>query len=241
MNTTASSTPGTNDPDDLQRRGETLRADMDDTIEKLEERLSPRRAVDRSVEYLREHGGDISREVMGAVRRHPMPLLLSAVGLAWFAVATTRASRSSGDEFYSPSDGPSFEDDNFAEDEAGYSGDDGRMSQLRHQAHRVKDKARATVSHTLDAARQRTSHLGGTMHDVVREQPLALGALALAAGAILGATLPQSDYERRTVRPLRERAMASAERIGQRGYEKVRSALEPERQNQGDGGSTPSM
>ncbi|MFL6550614.1 MAG: DUF3618 domain-containing protein [Povalibacter sp.] len=219
-------------PADLERAGENIRADMDETLEALEEKLSPGRAMDRSLQFFREHGSEISREVGSAVREHPVPLLLAAVGLTWFTVSMIR-SRSNGASAYSGSYEYDDESDyGSSEYDADYGYGEGQQlgseqggTGLRGRAAQIRNTARTKISQAMGSARGRTRQVNSQLQGLVREQPLALGALAMAAGAILGAALPATEYERQTVRPIRDRAMARAEEIGQRGYDSVRSAL----------------
>lgn len=165
--------PGTAE---LEREGDELRANMDRTLDQIERELSPGKLLDRSTEFIRAHGGDFVREAGAIVRDNPIPVLLTAAGVVWLtaAVARPRAasheysrSRSYGDSPHIDEDMESFED--FA---AGHGGSaDG-------------------VTFSRPTWRQE-SHLAR----LVREQPIALGALALAAGALLGAALPMTEYE----------------------------------------------
>jgi ElaB/YqjD/DUF883 family membrane-anchored ribosome-binding protein len=231
MNTRTS--PNSDDPEDLERNGENIRADMDETLEALQEKLSPSRAMDRSMQFLREHGGEISREITSAVREHPVPLLLTAVGLTWFTASIIRSRSNAGsyESFdYESSDSSEYDYDYGYEEESELSGQG-----LRGRARQIKRKASDKLHTAMDSARGRTREATSQLNGLIREQPLALGALALAAGAILGAVLPATDYERQTVKPLRDRALARAEEVGQRSYDKVRSALRSDGDEQSRG------
>jgi hypothetical protein len=143
---------------------------MDRTLDQIERELSPGKLLDRSKEFVREHGGDIVREAGTVVRENPIPVLLTAAGLVWLtaAMARPRASRShSQGALHLDEDMESFEE--FA---AGHGG-----------------AADGT------ALSQPTSGQKSHLARLVREQPIALGALALAAGALLGAALPMTEYE----------------------------------------------
>jgi ElaB/YqjD/DUF883 family membrane-anchored ribosome-binding protein len=216
----AKTNANSDNPADLERTGESIRADMDETLEALEEKFSPGRAMDRSMQFLREHGGEISREVSTAVREHPVPLLLAAVGLTWFTAAMIRSR--SGRSYASSYDS---EDYGASEFDYGYGDMQQTAEGLRGRAAQVKRTAQNKMHRALDSARGQTRRVNTQLNSLIQEQPLALGALAMAAGAILGAALPATEYERQTMRPLRDRAMARAEEIGQQGYDKVRSAM----------------
>ena len=64
-------------------RSGAIRADLDRTLDALERKLSPSQLLDRSLAYLRDHGGDMARNVGDAVRRNPVPILLAVAGIGW--------------------------------------------------------------------------------------------------------------------------------------------------------------
>lgn len=67
---------------ELEREGEEIRADLDRTLDEIERKLSPGELLDRSVDFLRDHGSDFLAEAGETVRRNPVPVLLTAAGLA---------------------------------------------------------------------------------------------------------------------------------------------------------------
>ncbi|MFC4312586.1 DUF3618 domain-containing protein [Steroidobacter flavus] len=196
---------------DLEREGDEIRADMDRTLDEIERQLSPRELLDRSVEFVREHGSDLMREAGDTVRRNPLPVLLSAAGLVWLTAAVAR-SRSQNEGYRSHIDEDLDSFDDFAEGQ-GYA-----------------SREYSTDDSTLRRA-------GSHFNEFVREQPVVVGALALAAGALLGAALPMTEYESRTMGPVHDRAMAKVSEAGRRGYEKVREAVAPATRESGDEGS----
>jgi len=239
----AKSNVNSDDPADLERNGENIRADMDETLEALEQKFSPGQAMDRSLQFLRDHGGEISREVTSAVRENPIPLLLTAVGLTWFTMSLIRSRSSSSIDSYS-SDYETYDNEDYSEfgassqdSDYGYGESEQSAQGLKGRAAQVQRTARRKLSGALSTARDRTRRTNEQLNGMIREQPLALGALAMAAGAILGAALPATEYERQTARPLRDRAMARAEEIGQRGYDSVRSAMKSNGDQQSSGQS----
>ncbi len=60
MNATSERPGASRDPEQLERAAERLRADLDRTLDALERKLSPSQLLDRSLAYLREHGGDMA-------------------------------------------------------------------------------------------------------------------------------------------------------------------------------------
>jgi ElaB/YqjD/DUF883 family membrane-anchored ribosome-binding protein len=177
------------DPEHLQREADAIRADLDRTLNALERKLSPRQLLDRSLNYMHENGGDILQKIGATVSKHPLPLLMTSAGLLWL-VAANRQSRARGrlgDSSYSPYQG------DFDRDSQSF-GDTSTTQSTRTR--RVANQLKQRASQTLDRTRARTANLGRGLQDVVQEQPLVAGAIALAVGAIVGAAVPASQYER---------------------------------------------
>jgi ElaB/YqjD/DUF883 family membrane-anchored ribosome-binding protein len=235
--------PGESDrsPSDLEREGEQIRADLDRTLDEIERKLSPGELLDKSVDFLRNNGSEFIREAGETVRNNPIPVLLTAAGLIWLttSIATRNRSRASGydesEEFSSYRGSENLEE---------YGHNDGgirskvdearsRVSNAAHRvtdrvsgkAHDVADRARGRFSSTMHSVQDRTQGMRTDVMDLVQRQPIALGALALAAGALIGAALPITQYENRLVGPARDRTLARAKELGQREYEHLKEAV----------------
>ena len=70
--------------------------------------------------------------------------------------------------------------------------------------HRAQDRREALTHRTGAAFEQAQSGIRENIDHMLREQPLALGALSLLAGVAIGAALPRTVIETRTVRVARE-------------------------------------
>ena len=70
--------------------------------------------------------------------------------------------------------------------------------------HRAQERRETLTHRTGDAFEQARSGLRENIDHMLREQPLALGALSLLAGVAIGAALPRTVIETRTVRVARE-------------------------------------
>jgi len=242
-------------PSDLEQEGEQIRADLDRTLDEIERKLSPGELLDRSVDFLRDNGSDFIREAGETVRKNPIPVLLTAAGLIWLtaSVATRNRSRASG---YGASSSSEDSSDYGHNDSGIRSKVDEARSRVSKVANRVTDSVTGTAQDVADRARDRFS---STMHSVqdrtrgassdlmnlVQEQPVALGALALAAGALIGAALPITQYENRMVGPTRDRTLARAKEMGEREYENLKDAVSSSMQRRegsnraGDGANQP--
>jgi hypothetical protein len=193
---------------ELEREGEEIRADLDRTLDEIERKLSPGELLDRSVDFLRDHGSDFLAEAGETVRRNPVPVLLTAAGLVWLTTSIVKSRSASGHS------------ETWTEDTS--------RKATRRATEKVSNSVEAVKDGTkgvMHEVQDRMQGAGSTFVSLVQEQPVALGALALAAGALLGAALPITPYENRLVGPIHDRTMARAKELGQREYENIREAV----------------
>lgn len=234
-------TPGATNrsPADLEREGEEIRADLDRTLDEIERKLSPGELLDKSVDFLRNNGSEFIREAGETVRNNPIPVLLTAAGLVWLTASIATRHRSRGydesEEFSSYRGAEEYGD--YGHNDAGVRGkvDEARarMSSAAHRvgdrvsgtAQDVADRVRGRVSNTMHSMQERTQNMRSDLLDLAQRQPIALGALALAAGALIGAALPISQYENRLIGPARDRTLARAKELGQREYEHLKETV----------------
>lgn len=202
---------------ELEREGDEIRAGLDRTLDEIERKASPGQVLDRSVEYLRSHGSDFLAEAGQTVRRHPMPVLVSAAGLVWLTSSILK-SRSPASRDEMPAE------DSFAHRGSGY-GQAGIAPEMTRKATgqvaKSVDAVKDRTKDAIHAVQERTQAAGSRFGNLVQEQPAALGAMALAAGALIGAALPITPYENRVFGPLHDRTVARAKELGQREYDNL--------------------
>jgi hypothetical protein len=81
---------------------------------------------------------------------------------------------------------------------------------LAQAANSVRDTANRAAQGTrsqVESARQGIEHAQERMQRMLDEQPLMLGALGLAAGALIGALLPSTETEDRLAGDIRKKAV----------------------------------
>ncbi len=78
---------------EIEREIEEERSALTRTLDEIQDRLSFETFSNNMMGSLRDHGGDIGRSVGRAVKDNPIPLALTAVGLAWLALSSSRSSR----------------------------------------------------------------------------------------------------------------------------------------------------
>lgn len=221
-------------PEELEREIEAERAHIVDTLEALEQKFSPGEIVDQALSYARRHGGDLSRNFVSSVTQNPVPALMTAVGVLWMMYGQNhpgarvqpysslgrdddwgeQASASYGvDPDYgtgsSTSSGSSKTQQ--LKDRATHFKDDLKRSahdtraRASSKTHELSENMHARGSHIKDSAQQRAQQVSNGFNYMVREQPLALGAIGIALGSLLGASMPVSERERVAAEKTRER------------------------------------
>jgi Protein of unknown function (DUF3618) len=85
---------GSKSADEVQREVRQSRAEVEDALEAIQDRLSPGQMFDQAVNYLRGSGGNEFMRNLGAtVRDNPVPLALLGTGLAWLMFSRARPRR----------------------------------------------------------------------------------------------------------------------------------------------------
>lgn len=120
------------------------------------------------------------------------------------------------------------------------------VDDLRGRASDTYEDARDWASETRESGRRRFAELSdrgverlqdgkSVVEDFVTENPLLVGVVGLAAGLLIGALLPRTRSEDRTVGPwadeIRDQGFRYARDVTHRGREFVASALDPENLN----------
>jgi len=210
MNATTPRPDAGRDPEQLERTADQIRADLDRTLDALERRLSPSEWLDRSLAYLRDHSGEWSRSVGEAVQRNPVPIVLAVAGIGWLVAASFRG-RSGLDDDTFRSSGP---DADAFDDESPYADPPPRRNRFERAADTTLERTRRTRYQVVST---------------IERQPILLGGLAVAVGALLGALLPATEYEDKVVGQIRDRAVEHAKKVGERQYQNLRSRLETHR------------
>lgn len=199
--------------EDIEDEIARTRGEMTDTLTAIERKLSPQQIMDQAVDTMREFLSDRSR-VAQMVRDNPIPLALIGLGLGWMAVSAATSGESrrakagsyesmegvspgwSGDETgggYAPGvESPAYGTAGSAEYSAKI---ESAREGMRHAAHRTRGK----VAEWGRQARVSANQAADRTRDAYNDHPLTMAALALAAGAAVGALLPRSRMESQTL------------------------------------------
>ena len=256
MSATSTTSGAQADPADLERQAEALRADMDRTLSALERKFSPEQLIDRSLGYLREHGGELSQTLGATMRNNPVPIVMTLAGLTWLVASSYNARQPPGQDLSS----------RFARS--------GMGQKLQQRAHSARERLSETAASTRerlntsaqsardrfassgamgsgrvssrlhsarDSARERAYQMQERVSTMMDEQPLVVGALAVAVGAIIGTAIPSTQYENRVLGAARDRTLSKAQQLGEQQYDSLKSSMQTDRSVTSQSGVTETL
>jgi len=240
---------------------ERTRADMSETVDAIQERLSPENLKEQAKDRVKEATVGRAQEagsgIVETIRANPLPAALTGIGLGWLLVSAVggasgqtryrdraypydydyppryegRTTTTSGGTSV-PSPGEAL---GRARDMVGES-----ATQAQDRAGEVASQAQDRVSNLTEQARYQARRASGGFQRMLRENPLTMGALAVGTGAAVGLAIPQSTQEHEVmgeardtfVEKAQEKAHEAQERV-QRVAEEAQSAAKEEASNQG--------
>lgn len=175
-------------PEEIEADIERTRGELQQTLSAIEQRLSPGQLVDQGLEYLRSNGvREYASNLGTTAKQDPLPLALVGIGLAWLMMSSRRAhdpvaAAAAGGEHAGTA--ASVKD---------------KLSSASQRMSQTAQAARERAHQVGDSARYQAQRLRGGYERMVEEQPLALGAIGLAIGAVLAASAPRTRTEERWV------------------------------------------
>lgn len=225
---------------------EETRVEMGGTLHELGDRLEPGHLMDQAKENVRdatigrveETAKGMSDMVMETIRRNPIPAAMAGAGLAllWANRSNGHNGHAGGQRYsayYGASSSygqhlPAGREEGIgdrAREAAGAVGD---------TVGQVGENVGRTVGDVGETVGYRIGEVGGQLDRWMQASPLALGAIAVGAGALIGAVLPETPQEREmlgdagrqignAVRDTVDEAAAKAEDAMDRAEQKVTS------------------
>jgi ElaB/YqjD/DUF883 family membrane-anchored ribosome-binding protein len=231
------------DPQTLEREIDQTRAEMNETLDRLEQKLTAGQLLDQCLKFFGKSGGEIGRSLGNSVQENPLPVLLTATGIAWMMFSPARNSSARSYDDAASDTGVGREA--YSTTAEGFSKISEKMksgaTSARSQVASSKDAVQETLNRTTDAVKETVNNSANRLqaevkrgreglNSILEEQPLVLGAIGLAVGAVIGAALPSTDQEDRLMGEARDKAIARGKELGGTAYEKggetVRQAVE---------------
>jgi ElaB/YqjD/DUF883 family membrane-anchored ribosome-binding protein len=205
--------------DERRQEIQHIRDEMGHTIETIQERVSPQHLVDQAREAVgevmqgaaadvadvaknaRDSAASAGSAAWNTVREHPIPVALAGLGLGWLLTRRPQAQQ------------------------AGQ-----RLSEVREQ---IAGPVTSAVSQVQETGQQigsqaatQLNRAGGQVQQTLRDNPLAVGAAALAIGAVVGLAVPQTQQEHRLMGPTRDQLVAKAQNTAHEVAERAQSAAQ---------------
>jgi ElaB/YqjD/DUF883 family membrane-anchored ribosome-binding protein len=186
-----------------------------------------------------------SAGVVNTLKQHPVPAALAGLGIAWWM-----RDRREG-QAYAYSDESEWSSDYSGYRASNWQGSQGSSTRgIRDAAsnatEKMSDLAERTQDRMSDIA-ERTQETVGEYADraqtefdrMLRDNPLALGAFAVAVGAAVGLVIPESRRERQMMGEVRNQMVDKAQNLAQGAVEKVQQVASNLSGGGGDGQSNP--
>ncbi|HZM37213.1 MAG TPA: DUF3618 domain-containing protein [Burkholderiales bacterium] len=200
-------------PEEIQAEIQRTRSHMDETLSAIESRLTPGQLMDRGIDYLRHNGGtEFVQNLGNQAKNNPMPVALMGIGLAWL-MAT---GRSGGDALSSA--------------ESSWQGARERMGHAKETLSVTAQSTRERISGAAASAKETYERARGGYDSMMRDHPLALGAVGLAIGAVIAAALPRTRKEDELMGEQRDRLAGQAKELGREQFEKAKDAVKNQSQ-----------
>lgn len=202
--------------DDIRNDIGQIRTQMDTTLRAIQDRVSPEHLVEQArgavTEVTQGTVGDIAQSTKDAatnlgssalnlMRDHPIPVALVGLGVGWLLTARSQAVPLAQQQVTE-----------VREQIGGAVG--GAAGRVQESAAQVGAQAGTLASRSGNALQQ-------AMHD----NPLAIGAAALAVGAVVALAVPQTQQEHQLLGPTRDRLVSKAQETAQEMADRAQAAV----------------
>ena len=248
---------------------ERTRAGMSETVDAIQERLSPENLKEQAKDRVKEATVGKAQEagsgIVDTIRQNPLPAALTGIGLGWLFVNARKQGSSRPpyrdtvyrDAAYVEGYPPTNEYAPAAHSyPSRYEGESGSSTgqalgnardKVGETATQAQDKAGELASRTQDRvsnlgeqARYQAQRASGGFQRMLRENPLAVGTLAVGVGAAVGLAIPETSKEHEVMGEARDNLVDKAQekvqetqQKAQRVAEEAQSAVQQEAENQG--------
>lgn len=212
---------------EIKEELERTRAEMDSTLNELEERLRPSTLMENVMDSMRTGAiSDYAKLTVERVKANPLAAALVGFGIGWLVVSPSR--ERSVETAHASALGKRAERlKSRVQDRAGAGDSFGaRAGQGAGFEERAEGSVRGRLSGYTHTTRERTRRMQGSLAEMVDEHPVAIGIMALALGAAAAALIPMSRREDRWMGPSREDLAERARELGEEGVERARNVAE---------------
>jgi ElaB/YqjD/DUF883 family membrane-anchored ribosome-binding protein len=237
------------DPAQLEHEIDQQRSHIEQIVSALENKLSPGEMFDRVLHLGKGGGKEFAGNLTDTIKANPVPALLTAAGLMWLysgrnkppgghsmsssgygtTTSTTMGSSSSLDEQYGmygssgSSDSSMREKLGNAKHRVGESAHNAAGS-VRGKAHNAADSVRNRAHSVADSTRRGATRANEGFQRMLEDNPMAVGAISVAVGALLGSLVPSTRKEDELMGQHSDRITGKAKEMARTGRESLASA-----------------
>lgn len=207
---------------------EETRVEMGGTLNELGTRLEPSHLMNEAKDNVREAtigrveetAKGMSDMVMETIKRNPIPAAMAGAGLAllWMNRSNGNGSNGSGQRNAGSRYDPMY-------------GDDGGIGEnVGNAVGQAGQTAGQVTGEVIERGQQTAHEVGSRIDRFMQASPLAVGAIAVGAGALVGALIPETEQERELLGDAsRQVGDTVREAVGEAGQQAERSIDEAER------------
>ena len=220
-------------PEEIQAQIARTRGDMDATLSAIEQRFTPGQLMDQGLDYLRNSGGrEFVSNLGGSVKNNPLPVALMGIGMAWLMATGNRKpgyAYTPPEDLQTGSSGPGM----MQRASEGISSAKDKVAQTTHSARERFGQAGQgarervgqmgqTARNQMERVRHQAERMRSAYDSIVRDQPLVLGAIGFAIGALMAAGLPRTRQEDELMGEASDRLTERAKDTGKEQLEKAK-------------------
>ncbi|HEX6385909.1 MAG TPA: DUF3618 domain-containing protein [Anaerolineae bacterium] len=202
--------------------------------------------VEKMADTATQKAKSLRSDIVETIKQNPVPAALAGFGLAWLFMAGNKESQAERYYRYDTRVYPYPQEGQRPQGVSERVSD--RVSEVERKAsetaHRVRDEARHTAQEVRDRAEQLTHEAQQQTEELrqeaeyqvrrarhgfqqmLEENPLAVGAAAVAIGAAIGMAIPSTRQEDELMGETRDRLVDRAETTAQQTMEKVKTVAE---------------
>lgn len=216
------------DPAQLEREIDQQRDHIGEIVQALESRLAPGDMLRRFLGAGKDGSGEFAHNLGATIKANPVPTLMTAAGLLWLAAGQNRHATHA-----SPTSGTT------AGTHASHAH---AIGEHMHQMHEgmseklgtARQRAGESMHHAMDGARHGAQRANEGFHRMLDENPMAIGAMGIAVGALLGALLPSTRKEDELMGQASDRLKDEARHLAREGRDQVAAAGRDVTEGHGD-------
>jgi ElaB/YqjD/DUF883 family membrane-anchored ribosome-binding protein len=209
------------DPEQLEHEIDRQRDHIGELVQALEGKLSPGELLSSVMRHSKDGGGEFVSNLTQTVKANPVPTLLAAAGLAWLASAQRHPQASTTTAHTGAATGATSGTGTGSDLRERVSGKvSGAKAHMGHARERIGEGAHGA----MDSVRSGAQRANDGFHHMLEDNPMAVGAIGIAVGAMLGSLLPATRKENELMGGTRDRLADKARETVQKGFDKASEA-----------------